>query len=424
MLDQLEISERIPYICGLLYEAYRIPVVWLNAEGETALALPQSYQGRPSAEDSQGLPAEVLEQVKGAANFGNDARTVVFPLICTTAYLENFIVLPLSGVAEQAGTILIGPSLYTTINEGTAASLLRDHNSPSGQLEVWLQYYSALPVLDRMRLYHAAILLYTLVTGQALSISELLLNSLDLQPAQLEGGAPDLDLSYRRENTWLHHDPGQERELFRHIRNGDKEGLLQTHAGFREDQYGLLSKKSQLRSKKNLAITSITLATRAAMDGGLFWEIAYTLSDFHIQHIEELRDIPAVERAQLAALCDFADHVKNNRRSKLSRTSALCQNYIFNHLYEELTLGKLADVVGLNASYLSQQFKKDTGLAVSDYIQRERIEEAKRLMDLPGITLSDIATRLHFNDQSYFTKVFKKYTGMTPRQFRQDRGES
>ncbi|MNI59062.1 HTH-type transcriptional activator Btr [compost metagenome] len=114
--------------------------------------------------------------------------------------------------------------------------------------------------------------------------------------------------------------------------------------------------------------------------------------------------------------------MKDNRRSKLSRTSALCQNYIFNHLYEELTLSKLAGVAGLNASYLSQLFKKETGLAVSDYIQRERIEEAKRLMEWPGISLSDIATRLHFNDQSYFTKVFKKYTGITPKQFRHDRG--
>ncbi|WP_082451629.1 helix-turn-helix transcriptional regulator [Paenibacillus ihuae] len=75
---------------------------------------------------------------------------------------------------------------------------------------------------------------------------------------------------------------------------------------------------------------------------------------------------------------------------------------------------------GLNASYLSQLFKKETGLAVSDYIQRERIEEAKRLMKLPGITL--IATRLHFNDQNYLTKVLKKYTGKTPRRYRQKKG--
>lgn len=95
----------------------------------------------------------------------------------------------------------------------------------------------------------------------------------------------------------------------------------------------------------------------------MFWEIAYTLSDFHIQHIEELIDIPAVDRALTAALYDFADRVRDNRRSK-HPACLPC-----------------------------------------------RIEEAKRLMALPGITLSDIATWLHFNDQSYFTKVFKKIHG-------------
>ncbi|KWX78204.1 helix-turn-helix domain-containing protein [Paenibacillus jilunlii] len=422
MLDHLEDHERISYICRLLYEAYRLPVVWLNTEGETVQALHPLGQTRPPVEGVQGLPVEILEHIQSTANSGNHAAAAPLPLLCTTAYLENFVVLPLYGELEQTGSIVIGPSLYAPLTEENAGTLLRDHNIPPGRQEAWLQYYRNLPVLDRMRLYHAAILLYTLATGQALSISELLHDPQLLQPAQLKDSAPDLNLSYRRENTWLHHDPSQERELFRHIRSGDKNGLLQTHAGFNEDQYGLLSKKSQLRSKKNLAISSITLATRAAIDGGLFWEIAYTLSDFHIQHIEELKDIPAVDRALLAALCEFADHVKDNRRSKLSRTSALCQNFIFNHLYEELTLSKLAGVTGLNASYLSQLFKKETGFAVSDYIQRERIEEAKRLMELPGITLSDIATRLHFNDQSYFTKVFKKYTGITPKQFRHDRG--
>ncbi|KWX87493.1 hypothetical protein AMQ83_12775, partial [Paenibacillus riograndensis] len=108
--------------------------------------------------------------------------------------------------------------------------------------------------------------------------------------------------------------------------------------------------------------------------------------------------------------------------AELSCASVVCQHYMLNHLDEELTLSRRAGVAGLNASYLAQRCKKETGLAVSDYIQRERIEEAKRLMELPGITLSDIATRLHFNDQSYFTKVFKKYTGTTPKQFRHDRG--
>ncbi len=415
----LEDQEGIQYICKLIFEAYQIPVFVLDSSRRIVHQLPLSLEGRPLTTDFGEMLQEITAPIDSASPADPAAVAAsVIPIIRSTHSLENFIILPLPSGHQTTGTIVVGPSLYAPLAEGNVVSLLRDNDIPLGLQEQWLHYYRNLTVLTRTRLYHAAMLLYTLVTGTALSITELLLDARTPEPKQQPVGSPDLNVSFRRENIWLHHEPMQEQEMFRHIQNGNKAELLRTHATFSEEKYGLLSKKSHLRSKKNLAVASITLATRAAIDGGLFWEIAYTLSDFHIQHIEELRDVPAVDNAVLDALCDFADQVRDNRKAKLSRTAAVCQNYIFNHLYEELSLDKLAEVAGLNGSYLSQLFKKETGIAVSDYIQRERIEEAKRLMEYSGITLSDIATRLHFNDQSYFTKVFKKYTGTTPRQFR------
>ena len=422
MLEQMEENEGVSYICKLIYEAYRVPVMWLDAGDGLNLTLPPAFECRPPVHGTRGLLSEVMDHARSSLPPAASGKPAL-PFLHTTGLLENFIVLQLPAEGRSGGAIVIGPVLAAPMTEDNLASLMRDYSWPQEQQEGWLQYYHSLPVLSRMRWYHAALLLYALATGQALSITELLLAAPNLgEPVRHADDGPDLDLSYRRENTWLHHDPMLEREMFRHIANGDKAGLLRSQASFTEESYGRLSKKSQLRSKKNLAVSSITLATRAAIDGGLFWEIAYTLSDFHIQHIEELHDIPAVDRAQLAALCDFADQVRDSRSQQLSRTPALCQNYIFNHLYEELSLGKLAEFAGLNASYLSQLFKQETGTTISDYIQQERIEEAKRLMELPGITLSDIASRLHFNDQSYFTKVFKKYTGQTPGQYKQDTG--
>ncbi|WP_229521478.1 helix-turn-helix domain-containing protein [Paenibacillus monticola] len=415
----LEDQEGMQYICKLIFEAYQTPVFVLDSSRGIVHQLPLSLEGRPLTPDFGEMLKEITDPIDSASPIDLAVvATTPIPIIRTTHSLENFIILPLTSGHQTAGTIVVGPSLYEPLTESKAANLLRDNNIPLGLQEQWQHYYRNLTVLTRTRLYHAAMLLYTLVTGQTLSITELLLDARTSKPKQQPVGSPDLNVSFRRENIWLHHEPMQEQDLFRHIQNGNKAELLRTHATFSEEKYGLLSKKSHLRSKKNLAVASITLATRAAIGGGLFWEIAYTLSDFHIQHIEELRDVPAVENAVLDALCDFADQVKDTRTTMLSRTAAVCQNYIFNHLYEELSLDKLAEVAGLNGSYLSQLFKKETGIAVSDYIQRERIEEAKRLMEYSGVTLSDIATRLHFNDQSYFTKVFKKYTGTTPRQFR------
>ncbi|MEK4996242.1 MULTISPECIES: helix-turn-helix transcriptional regulator [Paenibacillus] len=421
MLDHLEDKERVQYICKVMYESQQIPVFLLDANREIEFAMPSSFECAPWVHNLNEPLSEITKSFNRENNSNGNGRTSTIPIVRTTNFLENYIILHLPSDNSNEGSIVIGPSLYAQPTEDSVVSLMRDHEVPLKFQEQWLNYYRSLTVLNKMRLYHTAMLLYSLVTGKTLTLSELLLDSRILAYKQLPSGSLDLDISYRRENTWLHHEPMLEKNLFHYVKKGNKTELLRVQASFSEESYGLLSKRSQLRNKKNLAISCITLATRAAIDGGLYWEISYTLSDFHIQHIEELKDIPAVDHAVLYALCDFADHVKESRMAKLSRTVALCQNYIFNHLYEELSLDRLAEVAGLNRSYLSLLFKKETGITISDFIQLERIEEAKRLIEVPEISLSDIASRLHFNDQSYFTKVFKKYTGITPKQFRTNR---
>nr|WP_237446585.1 helix-turn-helix transcriptional regulator [Shimazuella alba] len=72
----------------------------------------------------------------------------------------------------------------------------------------------------------------------------------------------------------------------------------------------------------------------------------------------------------------------------------------------------------LNPIYLCQLFKNEVGISLREYIQQQKIEEAKRLLISTSYSLTDICTYLHFTDQSYFTKVFKKFVGITPKQYR------
>ncbi|WP_046587524.1 hypothetical protein [Bacillus sp. SA1-12] len=77
-----------------------------------------------------------------------------------------------------------------------------------------------------------------------------------------------------------------EKKLFQCIKEGRKDEFLKLFKIIPDrGQMGVLSKKSLLRNQKNLGITVITLATRAAMEGGLHHEIAYTLSDLYIQSL-------------------------------------------------------------------------------------------------------------------------------------------
>ena len=78
----------------------------------------------------------------------------------------------------------------------------------------------------------------------------------------------------------------------------------------------------------------------------------------------------------------------------------------------------MAHLLHLSSSYFSSLFKKETGVNFSTYLSQVRIEESKKLLKNTNYTIMQIAMEVGFEDQSYFTKVFKNNTGLTPKEFR------
>lgn len=103
---------------------------------------------------------------------------------------------------------------------------------------------------------------------------------------------------------------------------------------------------------------------------------------------------------------------------KNSRVIKNAVDYIAHHFPEEITLASVAEEYHVNASYLSMLFRQVTGMTFKEYLNRVRVEEAERLLTNTDYPIIDIAVACGYRDQSYFTKVFKKYTGLTPRQYR------
>lgn len=103
------------------------------------------------------------------------------------------------------------------------------------------------------------------------------------------------------------------------------------------------------------------------------------------------------------------------------RNSRIVKNaveYIARHFSEDISLASVADTLHVNTSYLSTLFRQVTGMTFKEYLNRVRIEEAARLLSNTDYPVMEIAIACGYKDQSYFTKVFKKLTGLTPRQYR------
>lgn len=245
-----------------------------------------------------------------------------------------------------------------------------------------------------------------------------MLNNEGLDPKMLEIEQPYSQIIDGRQNNLIHTEIDKEKKLLDFIRLGRTDQVLENfHAIHKQGKKGVLSRTSFLRSQKNIAISLITLTTRAAVEGGLYQEIAYNLSDLYILKLEELTDSRAVDELIEDVLIDFAERVANSKKHKYSRPINICQNFIFNHLNENITVSQLAEITSLNPNYLSNLFKKEVGISIPQFIQKTKIEEAKNLLAYSSYSLAEISTMLNFYDQSYFAKVFKKFTGCTPKQF-------
>lgn len=90
------------------------------------------------------------------------------------------------------------------------------------------------------------------------------------------------------------------------------------------------------------------------------------------------------------------------------------KQFISGRIYEEITLDKAAKMTNMSKSYLSSIFKKETGESFTDYVNRLKMEEAKVLIQKHNLKNYEAAEKLGFVDESYFSKLFKKYNGISP----------
>ena len=108
-----------------------------------------------------------------------------------------------------------------------------------------------------------------------------------------------------------------------------------------------------------------------------------------------------------------------NYTDGLSRTKLkIAIAYIHEHLDQNLSLAVMAAIVQISPHYFASLFKQSTGLTPHQFVMAHRIERAKQLLTQPDRAIADIAQQVGFQNQSYFTTVFRKHTGVTPKVYR------
>ncbi|MFD0712894.1 response regulator [Paenibacillus sp. GCM10027626] len=95
------------------------------------------------------------------------------------------------------------------------------------------------------------------------------------------------------------------------------------------------------------------------------------------------------------------------------------QQYIYDHIGEDISLVKLGELAHFNPAYLSRLFKQITGINITDYVQQVRLNKAKALLGESQMKIYEISAAVGLDSPAYFAKIFKKATNMTPQEYRE-----
>jgi len=173
-----------------------------------------------------------------------------------------------------------------------------------------------------------------------------------------------------------------------------------------------------VRAIKARLLELLVILSRATIEAGADPADTFRLSENFISQIEQHSDADQLALWISGIVRRFVVQAFDLAQVKHSDVVFKTTNYVKRNCSEKLSLDSLAREVYLSKSYLSSIFKKETGMSLTAYITKVRVEKSKKMLLEENTSLAHISGQCGFKDQSYFTKVFKKETGVSPKRFR------
>lgn len=226
-----------------------------------------------------------------------------------------------------------------------------------------------------------------------------------------------LEEKLNAQNFELTYSLEKERELVSKVKLDDQKAATRVLRELLADIF--IAGAANLPSIKARVLELLVVISRACAEAGAeFSHILEINSDF-LQEISSVSTIEEIDLGAVQALEKYMKAVQRNNKVKNHQIINKIKEYIRSHFDQGLTLEEIAESVYLSPYYISRIFKEEQGITVMDYLTKVRIEEAKKLLRNPRYNIDEISGKLGYSDPSYFSKVFRRYEGLSPSQFRQ-----
>ncbi|MEN6314849.1 MAG: PocR ligand-binding domain-containing protein [Clostridiaceae bacterium] len=330
---------------------------------------------------------------------------------------------PIVNDGIMKGALIGGPVLMLNPEEFLLEELIREYGTEESELDEIKKYVKDVPVVQPDVVNSLSELLC--IVAESISTNSPRLEGqrdyYKLQ-ADISDAVQQIKLSEYSHSSTYPYPFEKEKELLSKIALGDKpssQKILNEIFG-----YIFFSSGKDFNIIKARVLELAVLLSRAAVEGGADIEEVFGLNLRYLSDIHTFKTVEELCFWLSNIMSRFTDCVFNLADVRHKDTIYKALDYIKRNFSKRITLEEVAGQVYLNPSYFSKIFKSEMNTTFVSYVNKIRINAAKNLLSDISIPLTDISCMVGFEDQSYFTKVFKKATGVTPGKYRESKGQA
>lgn len=314
---------------------------------------------------------------------------------------------------------VMGPYHYRTVSEQEIERIMAKHSIPQRLRQDLTTGLRRVPVIRQRDVW---------VNMQIFLISGLICKDEPLKfhtPSDFSFELPDFsnvvndsEPGEHYQQTNLSDGYSQEEELLNAVKKGNIDQAIRLAIKYVNFQ---TSYHKQFGLKPQYAVIALNaLLRRAAMEVGVH---ILRLDETFVKYnrLVDQNIYLSVETTYTDMVVDYCKLVMKYSKQNYSTAVWKSLNYIDFNYQQDISLHKLAVMFNVSGGHLSTSFKKEVGVSVTDYLNQTRVSHARWLLESTEDSVQEIGGRCGFSDGSYFTRIFKRYVGQSPLQYRTGR---
>jgi AraC-like DNA-binding protein/ligand-binding sensor protein len=370
------------------------------------------YSGVPDMKNSHCRPLHI-NAVKESAGFGGS-----YIDMCELGFM--FWTSPIYTGGVLTGT-LMGTGFLGIDRAETreALSALTNGEIPEEELEEHLKQF---PRGDSEQIKSMAELLQICAENMSLGNEgyQDLLKRRGEQQTSLAAEIQELKIKYPPGTRYPGYPLDKERMLLAAIRRGDNKNGRKILNSILASL--LFSNPDQFKFIQFRALELVVLLSRTIIGPSNTEEVMLEVNDQYLKRIQETKNIEELTDELHAIIETMAEQIFSFQGIRHASALKKAERFIWENCAGKIKLQEIAEVSGLSAPYFSTIFKEEMGENLSTYLNRLRVEKAGRMLIETDLSLSEISGSCGFEDQSWFSKIFKHYTGTSPGKYRDQGG--